>query len=367
MKQLHTFRKLFAAAAIAVAAFGFTSCEDEPNIPINPEARGPYDQRGVFIVNEGNYGTPTGSLSYLSDSAGHTVQNDVFKKANSNRPLGDVVQDMVIFEDRALIVINNSNKLEIVDAYTLKTQGVVNLAQPRYAAVLNKNKAYITEWVKYGEPGRVAVIDLNGYTVTKTITVGQMPEQLKIVNGRLYVAVSGDNKVVVINTNTDAIETTLDVADSPRELEVDVRNNLWVLSSGKTVYNPDWTVDYSKTTPGALSLINTAGDAAVSSTMTFGSNQSSPGQLTVNGTKDRLYFNYNGKTYSQQISNNTLSTTPILDRSFSGLGIDPETGNIYGSDNNGFSGDGTVFVYKPDGTKVNVFKVGVGPNGFVFN
>ena len=367
MKQLNTFRSFLTAVAFSVAAFIFSGCDEEKIDPvIETEVRGPYDQKGVFIINEGNFGTPSGSISFLSDSTGHTVQNGIFKKANNDRPLGDVIQDMALFEGKALIVANNSNKLEVVNAYTFKTEGVVNLKQPRYVAVLNADKAYVTEWVKYGDPGQVSVINLKTYTVSKTIPVGQLPEQLKIVNGKLYVAVSGENKVVVIDTATDAIEKSIPASDSPRELEVDNRNNLWVLSAGKTVYNPDWTVDYTNSTAGALSTINTV-TGIVSATYTFGSNQSSPANLAANGTKDKLYFTYQGKTYMQQSNANSLTNTVVLSRSFSGLGIDPETGNIYGSDNNGFSGDGTVFIYKPDGSKVNEFKVGIGPNGFVFN
>ena len=368
MRKTSLFHSLFIAAALSVASFGFTSCDEESKVEpvVKTQVRGLYDQKGVFIINEGNFGTPTGSISFLSDSTDHTVQNDIFRTANENRPLGDVIQDMALFEDKALIVANNSNKLEVVNAYTFKTESVINLKQPRYVAALNKDKAYVSEWVKYGDPGQVSVIDLNTNMVTRTISVGQLPEQLKIVNGKLYVAVSGENKVVVINTSTDAIEKSIPVSDSPRELEADIHNNLWVLSAGKTEYNADWTVDYTKTTAGALSAINTT-TGNVSATYTFGSNQSSPSNLAINGTKDKLYFTYQGKTYVQQSNASSLSNTVVINRSFSGLGIHPDNGYIYGSDNNGFSGDGTVHVYTPEGTKVKEFKVGIGPNGFAFN
>lgn len=353
--------------AAMLATFALTGCDSEVVDPVTKaEVRGPYDQKGVFILNEGNFGTPSGSVSFLSDSAGHTVKNDIFKKANADRPLGDVLQDMAIYEDRAFIVANNSNKLEIVNAYTFKTTHVIALKQPRYVAVLNKEKAYVTEWVKYGEPGQVSVIDLNTNTVVKTIATGPMPEQLKIANGKLYVAVSGANQVLVINTATDTIEKAILTPDSPSELETDLRNNLWILSAGNVVYNPDYSTDYSKTTPGALSMLNTVTDF-ISTTYTFPSNQSIPGNLTINGSKNKLYFTYQGKTYVQPSNANTLSNTVFINRSFYGLDVDPDTDIIYGSDNNGFAGEGTVMVYNADGTKLHEFKAGIGPNKFVFN
>lgn len=367
MKSLQSLRSALLATSLFISAFAFTSCDKDTVDPVVEEnIRGPYDQKGVFIINEGNFGTPSGSISFLSDSANHTVQNEIFKKANDNRPLGDVIQDMAIFEDRAFIVANNSNKLEVVNAYTFKTEGIVNLLQPRYIAVLNKDKAYVTEWVEYGEPGQISVIDLNTYTVTKTIAVGPLPEQLTLVNGKLYAAISGADEVLVINTTTDAIEKTIAVSDSPRELAVDMHASVWVLSSGRTVYNADWSIDYSRTTAGALGIINTSTNT-LTNTYTFGSNQSSPANLAVNGAKDKLYFTYQGKTYAQSSHGGGLSNTVLINRSFNGLGVDPETGYIYGSDNNGFTGNGTVLVYTPEGNKVSEFTVGIGPNGFIFN
>ncbi|GHA69563.1 YncE family protein [Pontibacter akesuensis] len=367
MKKQNYFRNFFLAATLFTSAFTFTSCDDnnvEPEAPV--ELRGPYDQKGVFILNEGNFGTPNGSISFLSDSANHTVINNIFSKANADRPLGDVVMDLDIMEDLAYITVNNSNKLEVVDAYTFETKAVLeNLKQPRYFTALNEDKGYVTEWVVYGEPGQVSVIDLNTMQVTKTIPVGPQPEELLIANGKLYVANSGSNVVTVINTLTDTKEVDITVSDGPVELELDQQNRLWVLAAGKTVYNADWSVDYSKTTPGALIAINTATNA-VARTLTFGSNQSSPSNLAIMASGDRLYFNYDGKTFAQSTNATTLSGTSLINKSFYGLGVDPETGNIYGA-KSAFTGDGTVYVYSPDGTQVNSFRAGIGPNGFVFN
>ncbi|RDV15678.1 YncE family protein [Pontibacter diazotrophicus] len=370
MRKLNFFRSFFLAATLITSSVAFTSCDDENDVEpvIENEVRGPYDQEGVFIINEGNWGTPNGSISFLSDSAGHQVQNGIFSNANAGRPLGDVIQDMELYDSLAYIVANNSNKIEVVNAYTFESVGVVeNLQLPRHFVALNNEKGYVTETVDYaGSQGRVSVIDLNNYTVTETIEVGMEPEQLLVAGGKLYVANSGDNNVTVINTATDAVESTITVSDAPTELALDRDNNIWVLSAGRITYNDDWTaIDYDQTTAGALSKI-TPGTQNVQ-TYTFGSNQSQPGNLTINGNGDKLYFNYDGGTYVQDVSATSLSNTVIIDHSFYGLGVDPDNGYIYGGDSNGFAGEGTVHVYQPDGTKVTEFRAGIGPNGFVFN
>lgn len=360
MKKISFFRSLLTAAVLTISALGFTSCGDDDNGP-----SGAYASEGVFVVNEGNFGTPTGSVSYYHKGS-KQVQHGIFSKENANRPLGDVLQNMTIHDGRAYLVANNSHKIEIVNANTFKSEGVIEgLKYPRYFAALNNSKGYATEWVNFGQ-GRVAVIDLATRTVVKTIAVGVLPEQLLIANGKLYVINSGGSSIDVINTATDAIEKSITVPDSPKELITDKNSNIWVITGGKIAYNPDWSVDYTKTTAGTLSLINT-GTQTVQTTFTFPSNQSRPSNLTISPGKDMLYFNYSGKTYVHNINATSLSTTILINKSFYGLDVDPRTGQIYGGDANGFTGDGTVYIYNPDGTQAGSFTAGIAPNGFVFN
>lgn len=363
-------RSFAMAALLFTSAFGFSSCEKDTEVaPIieNDKVRGPYDQKGVFILNEGNFGTPNGSISFLSDSAGYQVQNNIFSAANAGRALGDVVQDMVLHDTLAYIVANNSNKIEVVNAFTFKTVAVVeNLQQPRYFAALNGDKGYVTEWVNYGSNGRVSVINLKTNEIIKSIPVGAMPEQLLISDGKLYVANSGGNTISVINTTTDVVVNTMQVPDGPSEFVQDKNGTIWVLGAGKVVYTADWSaIDYEKTTAGSLSSFTDPLKGV--QTITFPSNQSVPKNLAINGTGDKLYYNYQGKTMAYPVSGTVGSPTVVIDRSFYGMEVDPETGHIYGSDENGFSGDGTVLIYNAEGQKLKEFRAGIAPNGFVFN
>lgn len=360
MKRINMFRSFAMAALLFTSTFTFTSCDssaDEDSFSLAGE--------GVFILNEGNFGTPNGSVSFYHRGSAQ-VMNDVFGKNNGGQLLGDVVQSMTISGDRAFIVANNSNKIEVVNHATFKSVGVVqNLKQPRYFVALNQDKGYVTEWVTYGAQGRVSVIDLKTLSVIKSIPVGVLPEQLIISNGKLYVANSGGNTISVINTTTDAAESTIHTSDGPSEFVKDKNGNIWLLSAGKVVYTDDWSaIDYSKTTAGSLSKLSTS--LTGTQTITFPSNRSIPKNLTINGAGDKLYFNYEGKTLEHAVNGTTLNATAVIDRSFYGMEVDPETGNIFGSDNNNFSGDGSVFIYSPKGVKLKEFKAGIGPNGFVF-
>ncbi|GAB3199036.1 YVTN family beta-propeller protein [Pontibacter aydingkolensis] len=362
MKKNSLFRSLLTAAVLSVISLSFTSCDNEDSGP-----SGAYAENGVFVVNEGNFGYPTSSLSYYNKGT-QEVQNNIFKKENQDRPLGDVAQSMAFHGDRAFIVVNNSNKIEVVNRYTFKSEGVIEgLSGPRYFVALNGNKGYVTEWLPSNPDwsynnGRVSVIDLNTFTVLKTIQVGLQPEKLLIAGGKVYVTNSGGSTITVISTVTDAIEKNISVTHGPNSLVLDKNNALWVLSSGFK----NWQADPSTYSAAALTKIITTANE-VTGTYTFPEVSAGASKLVQSGAKDALYYSYGGKVYRQPIASESLSHTMVIDKNFYGIGVDPETGYIYGGDANGFTGDGTVYVYNTEGTKVTEFRVGIAPNGFVFN
>lgn len=374
MRKFNFLRSCFMAVVLITGSLTFSSCDSEEIVePVIEEngPRGPYDQAGVFVVNEGNFGTPNGSISFFSDSTGKQVQNRIFNTVNK-RLLGDVVQNMVLIHDRAFLVVNNSNKMEVTDAYTFKSVGAVEgLIAPRYFAALSENKGYITEWLRYDpvtyaySNGRVSVIDLDTYTVIKTIEVGVQPEKLLITGGKLYVTNQGGNTVTVINTTTDVVAQNIEVSDGPNSLVLDKNNALWVLAGGKKVYAADWSIDETRSTAASLTKINTATNT-VTTTLTFPSKTASASKLLINGSNDKLFYIYASKVYQHDINATALNTTELIGRSFYGLGVHPVSGNIYGGDSNGFTADGTVHIYNPAGAKISEFRVGIGPNGFVF-
>ena len=77
-------------------------------------------------------------------------------------------------------------------------------------------------------------------------------------NGFAYVCNVGawglDSTVTIINTTTDAVETTLTVGDKPNSAVVDVNGNVWILTGGYTEYDANWNVIAE--TPGVLAMIN---------------------------------------------------------------------------------------------------------------
>ena len=318
----------------------------------------------VYITNEGNFGTGNGSLS-IYDKTTNLVSNDVFSSNNGGALLGDVVQSMECINGSGYICVNNSSTIQVIDENHLYV-AAIQVSQPRYLKQVNTSKAYASDWGING----IQVIDLLSNTVSSTINCGTGPEGIAVSNGFAYVCNVGgwglDSTVTVINTNTDAVETTLTVGDKPNSAVVDINGNVWILTGGFTEYDANWNV--ISETPGVLAMINTSTNTIESSLVFPIGNH--PEDLVINGAGNKLYYSdgsWSKAVYEFGINDVDLSTTPIIDRSFYGLGYDPVSNEIYGSDAVDFTQQGWVYRYATSGAVIDSFQVGIIPGSFAFS
>ena len=318
----------------------------------------------VYITNEGNFGTGNGSLS-IYDKTTNLVFNDVFSSNNGGALLGDVVQSMECINGSGYICVNNSSTIQVIDENHLYV-AAIQVSQPRYLKQVNTSKAYASDWGING----IQVIDLLSNTVSSTIDCGTGPEGIAVSNGFAYVCNVGgwglDSTVTVINTNTDAVETTLTVGDKPNSAVVDINGNVWILTGGFTEYDANWNV--ISETPGVLAMINTSTNTIESSLVFPIGNH--PEDLVINGAGNKLYYSdgsWSKAVYEFGINDVDLSTTPIINRSFYGLGYDPVSNEIYGSDAVDFTQQGWVYRYATSGAVIDSFQVGIIPGSFAFS
>lgn len=336
--------------------------KDDPESPITTLIPTSYTN-GVFITNEGPFGSGTGTVSFYSRSSG-AVSNNIFDAVNLY-PLGNIVQSMEIYNGKGYIVVNNAGKIEVVDGSSFASGGVITgLNQPRYFLGIDNTKGYVTEWGSTGMDGAVRVINLTNNTISSTISTGAGAENLVKVNNSVYVACKGgfssDSVVTVINTDADTVITTINVGPNPGGIKVDANGKIWVLCFGQ------WNSAYTALDKlGKLVRINPSTNT-VEQTFTFSSSTSSPSNLAINGAKNKLYYTYEGSVYTQDISASGLSSTGFISRSFYGLGVDPTNDYVYGADAGNFTSNGYVFRYSATGVKVDSFQVGIIPGSFFF-
>jgi len=319
--------------------------------------------KGVFVTNEGNFLSGNASVSFYNPTE-KTVQEKVFETAN-NQPLGDVLQSMTVIDDKAYLVVNNSQKVEIVSMNDFSSIGTIEgLTSPRFLTPVDAETAYVSDI--FG--AAISVIDLETQKEMKKIPFGSASEEMVKVGEEMFVAQpslsfgtkKSSNQLFVINTVSNQVTDSIEVGYSPYALEIDRNNKLWVICNGD-FGNPNKL--------GGIYKINPV-TKEVELALPFKDDKVSfAPRLKLNADRSQLYF-LKLDIFQLSVDATELPTTPLIEakgRDLYGLGINPANGNIYVGDSGNFNQQGTVTVHDSTGKELSSFKAGIGVNGFYFN
>ncbi|MDX1543013.1 MAG: YncE family protein [Christiangramia sp.] len=340
----------------------FNSCEDDTDCCPMPEEEAEFES-GIFVLNEGNFGSGNASVSFI-DKDMQQMQSSIFMNTNETG-LGDTAQSIKLYEEVAIIVVNVSNKIEVVNRYTFESLATIDveLMNPRYAEVVN-DKIYVSNWGDGMNPDDdfVAVFDLADFSFIKSISVAEGPEKVLAANEKLFVAHKGgfsfNNIVSVINTGTNGVDAEIEVGDLPNSMVFD-GNSLWVLSGGKPSYAETETA-------GKLSNINISNNQ-VEEEFDFPDSSLHPNNLSLEGSE--VYLTIGKTVYSYNMNTMQPASEFKLEEPALLYGFEIHDGKIYvASPNADFTGDGMLYVYDLlNGSLTNQFSVGINPNGIYFN
>ncbi len=351
-KAASHFLKMKKIICIALFVSALTSCvKDKPQDVVQPQVQLTNGKK-VYVVNEGNFGSPNASVS-LYDPANNNVISNFYQNQNSSSPiLGDVAQSLSFINGNFYIVVNHSGKIVVCDNQFKKLNQVTSLSSPRYILPVTNQKAYVSDY----NANAISIIDLNSNTKTGSIPCAGWTEQMVMIYNKAFVTNIRKNYVYCINTISNTITDSINVGIDAGTIVIDKNDKLWVLSNG----------DQQNSINGKLSRIDPVSNQ-VEASYTFGAGDS-PGYLCLNKTKDTLYF-INGSVYRMPIIAGGLPATPFIangTKNFYGLGINPNDHNIYVSDALDFNSQSNIYIYNTDGSPKTNFKAGISANGFYF-
>ncbi len=242
-------KRLLHLIALVIVLISAQGCRDEIYVfpsettPVAPGTDG--DIMGFYLLNEGNMGSNKASLDYFDATAGNYIRN-IYSERNPSavKELGDVGNSMVIYGSKLYAMINCSHKVEVMDARTARRINKIDIANCR-AAVGHGKYLYVTSYVApvgvdpKSPCGAVFKVDTLSLEVVGSVTVGYQPEDIAVVNGKLYVANSGgylapnyDRTVSVIDIATFEVVSTIDVGINLNRIAVDRHGLLYVTSRG---------------------------------------------------------------------------------------------------------------------------------------
>lgn len=336
----------------SIIAFSVASCKKEDSeSPIVDEPTG----SKVYIGNEGNFGASNADLSQIGTDG--VIYNDRFLTIHG-APLGDVLQSLTQEGTKLYAVLNNSNKVVICDANGFgNVQTIEDIIYPRYIAHLSSSKAYVSTGAS---EGIVYVLNKTTATLGAAIAVGNGPENMTISNGLLYVCNSGgwgvDNTLSVVDTQTDAVMSTITVGDIPVDAVTDVNGDVWVLCKGQTMYDDMWNVIGH--TDARLYHIDELTNTVIDF-ITVGENGDHPASLAISKDGQILYL-ANGEIYNMDITASSPSMLILGD--FYTVDVSERNGNLWLTSVSDFVNPSTVYQYTTQGTLVSQHTAGMAAN-----
>lgn len=310
---------------------------------------------GFYLLNEGNMNMNKASLDFMNLQTGD-YQRNIYHEVNPeiSKGLGDVGNDLAIYGSKLYVVVNNSNKVEILDKYTAKKLGQIDIINCRYIT-FHKGKAYVSAYLgQVGDPnapnGIVAEIDTTSLEITRRVEVGRQPEELAAIGNKLYVANSGgysppnyESTVSVIDIQSFKEVKRIEVAPNLHRLKADAYGDLYVTSRGDYYEMPSKVYVIDTNTES----IKRKFDIAAS-------------QLVID---DDIAYIYSTE-WSYITGQNTIGyhmldvkNEKILNRSFItdgternitlpyGIAVNPETKDVYVTDAKDYVSPGTIYCF----------------------
>ena len=326
---------------------------------------------GMYLLNEGNMGSNKATLDYLdlsgNDSTTHYYRN-IYSERNPNTvmALGDVGNDCQIYGSRLWLVINCSNKVEVARAEDAVRIGKVDIPNCRYVTFKDQY-AYVSSYVgsvysgSSSPLGSVYKVDTLSLEKTDSCSVGYQPEEMAVIDNKLYVANSGgyqgmtgqgyESTVSVIDLQTMQETDKIEVAPNLHHLKADQYHQLWVTARGNYMDMPSKIYWLEKGVDGKMHvgghLDQPVSDLCIvgDSLYFYGSQWS---EITMTNTV--TYGIINVRTH--QIVSTSLSDAPEVSkiRMPYGIIVNPIHRDFYLMDAKNYVSSGELLHFLPDGT-----------------
>lgn len=315
--------------------------------------------KGVYITNEGNFNFGNGEISFYNPNT-NAVSDNVFHSVNGYSP-GDVVQSMYIKDSIGFIVVNNSQKIEVVKISSLQSIRTINLpgSSPRYILPIDDSIAYVSELYS----NKIHVINYATGNLVTEISVPQYTEHLVILDEyvfaegkKIYSNPSAKGALMRIRTIDHTYIDEVEFAGDAQGISVDLGNHVWILTGEDSA------------------TLNTAAFHVFDKnlnhyyTYSFSTMGIHPNNFVMNPNDETIWFVSGKDIY--KCDNFSFPGFPVIHSTASNIyatGIDPNNGDIYASDALDYVQQSKIFRYDKNGTFIHSFNAGVISGNFAFS
>ena len=308
----------------------------------------------VLVLNEGNFFSANGSIGVFK-----IKENEVDP---STYQVAATVQQATPYQGKLYLVTNAPDRLDILsESLDLEESIEQGLDNPVDFAAIGE-QGYISNWgdinAAFSEDpdSYIAIVDLTNNTVVDSVLLDARPQGLLAYEDKIYIANEGGETVSVLDPSDLSIEQ-VQVPAGPSDLVLDSSGMIWVICTSGNLVEID---------PSDLSV-----GVQISDLTTGGFNE----KMAIDGTGNSIYLlggsndSFTGLTTVFHVDLNTAEVSPFIEDGFAfyGIGVNPESNEVYVGDSNAFQSTGTGFRYDNQGNKLDEFATGIGPRGFLFN
>lgn len=170
-----------------LTALLLASCVSDPTSQV-PETIVP-GTSGVIVVNEGVWGQDNATLTYIDPVTHLAAPGDYYASANPGQHLGDIANNMTLFNGRGYIPVTGSRTVEAITIANGVSTGRLRLSAPhapRAVAILDSTLGCVTSLAD-----SIIVFDPRTMTAIRTIAAGPAPEDVVVAGANVVVANSG--------------------------------------------------------------------------------------------------------------------------------------------------------------------------------
>lgn len=204
---------------------------DAPDVPTDTA------EKGFYVLNEDWFGHDDGSINYF-DPSGEIIYR-AYRKANPGEKFGVTSQYGTVYGDNLYVTSKQGNRLVVADKVTLKKKASLEETggDGRGFAGVSPEKAYMATG------NGISIINLTDYSFVKAVAgVSGEVGTLLYANGYLFAVTH--NNVVVIDTKTDEVFKTLEIAN-PACMARSKDGYIWVGSAKELTKIDPQTLEFS--------------------------------------------------------------------------------------------------------------------------
>jgi hypothetical protein len=350
-----------------------SSCKKEKDDNIEPKVPEISGTKGIYVLCEGLWGQNNSAISYY-DIASNTVEQDMYNKVNKTK-LGETANDLKAYGSKMYCVISGTQGeaksfIDIIDIATCKSLKRISFNSandgfmPRYVTFY-KNKAYVSRY-----DGKISRIDTTTLAVDGELQLmngtnkAEGLEGLAVANGKLYVTNSWHpyypnglrSKVTVIDLNSFTKTKDIEVGNNPVRIATADNGDLYAIT---------WNVLGESNKP-SLVRINSTTDAVVQKEEVLQWDYLSA--ITI--AKNQAWVGINSEIKAINLSTGKLGNNLITDgttiTTIYGLTVNPFDNSVVVADAEGYGGTGKAYVFVDGKRKYDFATAGL-PQHSVFN